>query len=82
MKRILGVEAWFDLICPWCLIGRRHLAQAIRQFQGAQPDVTVVALWRSHPLLPATPAGGIPYDAFYLQRLGSREAVAARRAQV
>lgn len=82
MKRMLRVEAWFDLICPWCLIGRRHLARAIRQFQGAQPDVKAVALWRSHPLLPATPAGGIPYDAFYLQRLGSREAVAARRAQV
>jgi predicted DsbA family dithiol-disulfide isomerase len=45
---------------------------------GLQLDVT----WHSVQLIPQTPPQGWPYDAFYEQRLGSREAVQARRAQV
>lgn len=82
MKRILPVEVYFDLICPWCLIGRRYLAQAIQQFQRLRLDVAVRVDWHSHPLLPGTPAGGLPYRSFYEHRLGGPGAVAARRAQV
>jgi len=44
--------------------------------------VRVRVQWRSHQLLPWTPLEGLPYQAFYRDRLGSAEAVAARRAQV
>ncbi len=82
MSATLAIDVHFDLICPWCLIGRRHLASALAQLRQRRPDVDVVTDWRSHILLPDTPPQGVPYQAFYERRLGSAEAVAARRAQV
>ena len=38
--------------------------------------------WRSQQLLPDVPSQGVPFREFYLARLGSAEAVAARQAQV
>jgi predicted DsbA family dithiol-disulfide isomerase len=82
MNNTLAIAVHFDLICPWCLIGKRHLANALDEFSRRRPDVEVAIDWRSHVLLPGTPAQGIPYQSFYERRLGSAEAVAARRAQV
>jgi len=82
MKTPLVIEFFFDLICPWCLIGKRHLSTAIAQLNKLNPDVEVEMIWRSHMLLPDVPAQGLPYLQFYVQRLGSHEAVAARRVQV
>jgi len=78
----LSVEAYFDLICPWCLIGKRHLESALAQLTRERPEVVVNVEWRSYPLIPSTPSAGIPYREFYLARLGSPEAVKARQAQV
>jgi predicted DsbA family dithiol-disulfide isomerase len=82
MPAKLDVTVYFDLICPWCLIGKRYLKKALEQFRMARPDVAVSVTWRSHPLLPGTPLQGIPYQEFYEKRLGSAAAVAARRGQV
>jgi predicted DsbA family dithiol-disulfide isomerase len=81
-RRVLNIEVFFDFICPWCLIGKRNLDTAMSRFAGLRPDVEVWVRWRSQQLLPYTPSGGLPYQAFYRDRLGSAEAVAARRAQV
>jgi len=81
-KPSLTVEVFFDFVCPWCLIGKRQLDAAARRLAELRPDVRLHAVWRSHTLLPDTPAGGLPYQAFYVDRLGSPEAVARRRAQV
>ncbi|WP_325623428.1 DsbA family oxidoreductase [Paraburkholderia sp.] len=81
-RSVLKIEAFFDFICPWCLIGKRNLDSAISRFASSRPDVRVSVQWRSHQLLPWTPLDGMPYQAFYRDRLGSAEAVAARRAQV
>jgi predicted DsbA family dithiol-disulfide isomerase len=78
----LSIEVRFDLICPWCLIGKRHLDTALDMLRGQQADVTVEVAWRSYPLMPGIPNEGLPFAAFYLQRLGSPEAVALRQAQV
>ncbi|SOY42677.1 DsbA family oxidoreductase [Cupriavidus taiwanensis] len=79
---VLSVEAYFDLICPWCLIGKRHLETAIDGLGRERPDVAVQVTWRSYPLIPTTPPAGLPYRQFYLARLGSPAAVAMRQAQV
>ena len=54
----------------------------MRRFAALRPEVPLNLLWRSRELLPSTPLDGMPYQAFYLDRLGSAEAVAARRAKV
>lgn len=80
--RALDVEVWFDLVCPWCLIGKRQLEEALAQFHALQPGRRVRVAWRSQALLPDLPPQGVPFRSFYLRRLGSAEAVAARQAQV
>lgn len=82
MNTKLRIDVHFDLICPWCLIGKRNLAAALQDFRRLRPTIPVELVWRSHELLPHTPIGGLPYQTFYERRLGSRAAVAARRAQV
>ncbi|MFL9959951.1 DsbA family oxidoreductase [Paraburkholderia sediminicola] len=81
-KASVTVDVHFDFVCPWCLIGKRNLDTAINRVASLRPDVSVKARWHSHQLLPDIPVGGVPYQAFYVARLGSANAVAARRAQV
>lgn len=82
MNSRLSIDVYFDLICPWCLIGKRHLTRALEQLKTSRPDVQPQVSWHSFPLLPDTPPNGVPYQAFYERRLGGAQAVAARRAQV
>lgn len=77
-----NIDVYFDLICPWCLIGKRHLASALQQLWAIRPDIRPRVIWHSFPLLPDTPLEGLPYQAFYERRLGGSDAVAARRSQV
>lgn len=78
----LEIEVFLDFICPWCLIGTRHLRVAMRRLAGLRPEIELRVVWRPVQLLPNTPSAGEPYQAFYLARLGGSEAVAARRAQL
>lgn len=82
MSTTLTIEVMFDLICPWCLIGKRHLDTALGLFAASHPAVEVDIHWHPFILLPDTPSKGLPYQPFYRQRLGSPEAVARRREQV
>ena len=82
MKSTLTIEVFFDLVCPWCLIGKRHLKTALGLLARNNPEVGANVVWRPHVLLPNTPVEGLNYQDFYINRLGSAEAVAARRAQV
>ncbi|WP_213306571.1 DsbA family oxidoreductase [Paraburkholderia sacchari] len=81
-NRVLHVDFYFDFVCPWCLIGKRNLEAAIAVLEARWPHVSVQVAWHSVELLPHTPVDGLPYEAFYLARLGSAQAVAQRRAQV
>lgn len=82
MRHRLTIEVFFDLICPWSWIGIRQLATAMREFQRLRPDVEIKINWRSRPLLPEVPLGGMAYQPFYLAQSGSPTAVAMRRSQV
>ncbi|KDB09597.1 DSBA oxidoreductase [Burkholderia sp. lig30] len=81
-KPFLGIQVFVDFICPWCLIGTRHLHAAIKRLAELRPEIEPKVVWRSVQLLPDTPLSGEPYQAFYLARLGGAEAVVARRAQL
>src|ERR1700709_1906501 len=66
----LTVDAHFDFVCPWCLVGKRNLDAAVSRLASLRPEVSVKVRWHSHQLLPDTPVGGLPYQAFYVARLG------------
>ncbi|GAB2482194.1 DsbA family oxidoreductase [Comamonas humi] len=80
--RIVQVDVWFDLICPWCWIGKHYLDQARARLAESDPDLAVQVRWHSVQLIPDVPLEGWPRAAFYERRLGSPEAVRARQAQV
>lgn len=82
MKTQISVEVFFDFICPWCLIGKRQLKVAIEKLNQTHPDIQVNIKWRGIQLLPDIPIDGLPFKAFYLQRLGSSIAVKIRQEQV
>lgn len=78
----LQIDAYFDLICPWCWIGKTHLSTARRLLAERMPELQVRIRWHSVQLIPQVPPQGWPYQAFYEHRLGGPDAVRARRAQV
>lgn len=80
--RRLVIEVFFDFVCPWCLIGKRHLAEALRKLSQTHPELDWQVRWRSVQLLPEIPPEGAPYQAFYLRRLGNAAALAERRGQI
>ncbi len=49
----MKVEVWSDVVCPWCYIGKRHLEQALEQFEHSDE---VELVWRSFELDPRAPA--------------------------
>lgn len=81
-RRRLTIGIHFDLVCPWCAIGKRSLADALRQLAEQVPDIDVRTTWHPMQLLPDVPDQGVPFDAFYERRLGSPEAVRQRQRQV
>jgi predicted DsbA family dithiol-disulfide isomerase len=82
MSRTLHIDVFFDFICPWCLIGKRQLGEALAQLRASDPDVEVTVRWRGVQLLPQAPQEGWPFMEFYIRRLGSEPAVRARQAMV
>lgn len=79
---VLTIDVHFDLICPWCLIGKRQLAAALAELGREAPGVTVRLRWHPVQLVPEVPAGGWPFAEFYERRLGSPGAVRLRQQQV
>ena len=82
MTQALIIDVAFDLICPWCLIGKRNLDCAVQLMRERHPDSTVNVRWHGVQLLPDIPEAGVPFAEFYEQRLGGKEAVRTRQAQV
>ena len=51
--RIMHIDIWSDIACPWCYVGKRRIEQALAQFEH-RDQVTVT--WRSFELDPSAPA--------------------------
>ena len=66
------IDAWSDVVCPWCAVGKAHLEQALIEFEHAD-DVEVV--WRSFELDPGAPAEREgTYDALLAAKYGASAA--------
>jgi len=78
----IDIDVYLDLICPWCLIGKKNLAQALAIFTSVPGHPPVNVHWRSVQLLPDVPPEGLDFEAFYRQRLGGVMRMHDRQAQV
>ncbi|MCW8952377.1 MAG: DsbA family oxidoreductase, partial [Rhodospirillales bacterium] len=57
----------FDVVCPWCYIGKRRLDAAIRM----RPSYRVDIVWRLFLLAPNLPRQGIERNAYLKEKYGS-----------
>ncbi len=77
--RVVDVEIWSDVVCPWCYVGKRQFEEALGRF-GHADQVTVS--WRSFELDPTSPrAVGMSMDRILEHKYGmsAEQARAANR---
>lgn len=72
----MRLDVWSDIACPWCLLGKRRLEQALALLPAGG---SVEVHWRAFELQPTMPADGQP-RAFLEKKLGGPERL--RRAQL
>lgn len=69
------VEVWSDVVCPWCMLGKRRLEAALGEFPHAD-EVTV--RWRSFQLDPSAsvsdPAVVADHVGYLAAKMGRRRA--------
>lgn len=66
--RVLTVEVYSDVICPWCYVGKRRLERALRQVGNA---VRIQVAWRPFQLNPTMPQDGMDRTAYLEAKFGS-----------
>ena len=65
----LPIDVFSDVVCPWCLIGKRRLEKAI----ALVPDIAVVVNWRPYFLNPWVPREGMSRADYLTTKFGSVE---------
>ena len=69
-NKIVNVEIYADIICPWCYIGKKRLDAAF----AARRHVTPRYIWRGFLLNPGMPAEGMDRHAYLHNKFGSSAA--------
>lgn len=63
------LEIVSDVICPWCYVGKRRLAQALAQLT----DLKLEIRWRPFELNPTMPTAGMDRRRYCIAKFGSLE---------
>ncbi len=74
------IDVVSDVICPWCWIGKRHLAAALEEV--AEDGLAFDVRWRPFRLNPEMPPGGRDRAAYRAQKFGSAERAAELDARI
>ena len=64
---MLKIEIFSDVVCPWCLIGKRRFERALAERPNAQVEIT----WRAFQLNPDLISDGIDRQQYLQQKFGS-----------
>lgn len=67
---VVDVEVYSDVVCPWCFVGRRRLAQAVELLDGKH-EIRVT--WKPYQLNPWIPAEGMDRAEYRRIKFGSAE---------
>lgn len=65
----MQIDIISDIVCPWCLIGKRRLEKAL----AARPDLDVVTRWRPYQLHGELPPEGMARADMLVKKFGSAE---------
>lgn len=64
--RPLVIDVISDVMCPWCLVGKRMLQKAL----ALRPDTPVQIRWRPYQLDPTIPKGGMDRKEYLRRKFG------------
>lgn len=84
ITKLVSLELYADLVCPWCWIGDRRLWRALTQVQAAHPEVKFDLVWRPFQLDPSLPPEGRDWEEVIENKFGGRanaESMFARVAE-
>lgn len=62
----MHLDIYSDTVCPWCLIGKRHLEKALT----ARPEADLTVRWRPFQLNPGMPAEGMDRQEYIEMKFG------------
>jgi predicted DsbA family dithiol-disulfide isomerase len=79
LVKTLQLDIWSDIACPWCWIGKRRLASALRDFEHRD---RVRVVWRAFELDPsAPPSSAAAPDVGYAERLARKYRTSPAQAE-
>jgi predicted DsbA family dithiol-disulfide isomerase len=64
---VLPIDVFSDVVCPWCLIGKRRLEKAL----ALVPEIPVAVNWRPYFLNPWVPREGMSRADYLTTKFGS-----------
>lgn len=70
-QKPMRIDIIYDVVCPWCYIGKRRLEQAL----GRCPEVRAKPCWRPFLLNPEMPTDGIDRSVYLVKKFGSESRV-------
>ena len=76
--REVQIDAWSDVVCPWCWIGKRRLERAF----ALRTDLIPQIRWRAFMLNPRMPREGVDRQDYLSQKFGGAHGVRSVYAPV
>lgn len=74
----IRIDIISDVVCPWCLLGKARLEQALAQMQDVEADIH----WRPYQLDPTIPRGGVDRKAYMEKKFGTGPQLAEAHARL
>ncbi|BBN00418.1 hypothetical protein MPTK1_1g29020 [Marchantia polymorpha subsp. ruderalis] len=68
---VVNIDAWSDISCPWCYVGKTRLDQAILNIQAKTQTPRIVVKWHPYMIDKKTRPEGEEYLAYNKRRWGS-----------
>ena len=68
----MRIDIVYDLVCPWCFIGKRRLERAMAM----RPQIAVRRSWRPFQLNPEMPPTGMPRELYLQLKFGGARSAA------
>lgn len=77
--QVLTIDVYFDVICPWCYVGKRRIERVLEQLRGT---ITARITWCPFQLNPTMPKEGMARVDYLSAKFGNLEAVGTMEAHL
>ena len=70
-KKVIEVNIWSDIACPWCYVGETVFKKAITEFNKKYPEINVIPIFHAYMIDPGTKIEGEEYLSYNKRRWGN-----------